>query len=65
VSVSLPVLPASAPGSKRAKFGSRTGWKRAAVLAGVWAFMIVHLVQWLAMGTTLAPIEPSESMETV
>lgn len=65
VSVSLPVLPAAVPGAKRAAFGSRTGWKRAAVLAGVWAFMIVHLVQWLAMGTTLAPIEPSESMETV
>ncbi len=65
VSVSLPVLPAAVPGAKRAAFGSRTGWKRAAVLAGVWAFMIAHLVQWLAMGTTLAPIEPSESMETV
>jgi hypothetical protein len=27
--------------------------------------MIAHLVQWLALGTTLAPIEPSESMQTV
>lgn len=27
--------------------------------------MIGHLVQWLALGTTLAPIEPSESMQTV
>lgn len=43
---------------------SRNGWKRALVLTGVWVFMIGHLVQWLIMGTTLAPIEPSESMET-
>ena len=35
------------------------------MLAGVWIFMIGHVVQWLAMGSTLAPIEPSESMETV
>ena len=64
--VSLPVLgagPVAAP--RRTAFGSRRGWKRAAVLAGVWIFMIGHLVQWLAMGSTLAPIEPSESMETV
>jgi len=62
-SISLPVLPASAP--RPTGFGSRRGWTRAAVLAGVWLFMIAHLVQWLALGTTLAPIEPSESMQTV
>ncbi len=27
--------------------------------------MIVHVVQWLVVGVTLAPIEPSESMETI
>lgn len=27
--------------------------------------MIVHVVQWLAMGATLGPVEPSESMETL
>ena len=64
VAVSLTVLPSAAP-ARRAAFGSRVGWKRAAVLAGVWLFMVAHLVQWLAMGSTLAPIEPSESIETV
>lgn len=61
--ISLPVLQAPAP--RRAAFGSRRGRARAIVLAGVWAFMALHFVQWLAMGTTLAPIEPSESMQTV
>ena len=64
VAVSLTVLPSAAP-ARRAAFGSRVGWKRAAVLAGVWLFMVAHLLQWLAMGSTLAPIEPSESIETV
>jgi ferredoxin/tetratricopeptide (TPR) repeat protein len=64
VAVSLPVLAPAAP-PRRVAFGSRVGWKRAAVLAGVWVFMVAHLVQWLAMGSTLAPIEPSESIETV
>lgn len=27
--------------------------------------MIAHILQWLAMGSTLAPVEPSESMETL
>jgi polyferredoxin len=61
-SIALPVLPAPGRG---ASFGSRRGKARALVLAGVWAFMLLHVVQWLAMGTTLAPIEPSESMATV
>ncbi len=67
--ISLPVLPGSNP-PRRA---SRMGWKRAAVLTAVWILMIAHLLQWLStrdpitgqMGETLAPIEPSESMQTV
>lgn len=59
-SISLPVLPSDKPSVRK----SKSGWKRALVLTGVWLFMIAHFVQWLAMGTTLAPIEPSESMET-
>ena len=39
--------------------------RRFAVLIVVQLLMIVHVVQWLAMGTTLAPIEPSESIQTV
>lgn len=60
--IALPVLAAPRRG---AAFGSRRGRARALVLVGVWAFMLLHVVQWLAMGTTLAPIEPSESMATV
>lgn len=64
--VSLTVLPSAPAGAPhRAAFGSRRGKVRALVLAGVWAFMALHVVQWLAVGTTLAPIEPSESMATV
>jgi ferredoxin/tetratricopeptide (TPR) repeat protein len=39
--------------------------KRFAVLLVVQALMIVHVLHWLWADTTLAPIEPSESMETV
>jgi polyferredoxin len=63
--VSLPVLPAQGVPSHRASFGTRRGKIRALVLAGVWLFMLLHVVQWLAVGSTLAPIEPSESMATV
>ena len=62
-SIPLRVLVPAAP--RAAGFGSRRGKARALVLAGVWAFMALHVVQWLAMGSTLAPIEPSESMATV
>ena len=33
------------------------------MLAAVHVVMIAHVVQWLAHGTTLSPIEPSEGME--
>jgi tetratricopeptide (TPR) repeat protein/ferredoxin len=35
------------------------------VLGIVQLLMIVHVVQWLVTGSTLTPVEPSESMETV
>lgn len=62
-SIPLPVL-APGHGRRAATFGTRRGWTRTLVLSGVWLFMAAHLVQWLAMGSTLAPIEPSESMAT-
>ena len=58
--VQLTVLP-----SAGARPASRMSRKRFAVLLVVQALMIVHVVHWLWAGTTLAPIEPSESMETV
>ena len=39
--------------------------RRFAVLLVVQLLMIVHVVQWLLMGTTLSPVEPSESIQTI
>ena len=66
--VSLPLLatqrvcsiPANQPIRK-----SRMTVRRFTILVIVQLLMIVHVVQWLAVGVTLAPIEPSESMETI
>jgi polyferredoxin len=44
---------------------SRMEKRRFIVLLIVQILMIVHVVQWLIMGTTVAPIEPSESIQTV
>lgn len=47
------------------------GWKRAAVLAGVYVLMAAHLVQWYVSGlsdgqrSTISPVEPSESMSAI
>ena len=60
--VSLTVLPAA---GHRPAPASRMSRKRFAVLLVVQALMIVHVLHWLWADTTLAPIEPSESMETV
>lgn len=38
---------------------------RALALAGVHIIIAIHIVQWLVMGSTLSPVEPSESMETL
>ncbi|MEY5032960.1 MAG: hypothetical protein RL354_1991, partial [Planctomycetota bacterium] len=75
ISLSLPVVagggdlpgphdPAHQPKGPSAPH-SRMGWRRAMVLGAIQLLMIVHVVQWLWTGTTITPIEPSESMETV
>ncbi len=53
-------IPASQPIRK-----SRMSRRRFTLLIIVQLLMIAHLVQWLVLGVTLAPIEPSESMETI
>ena len=64
--VSLTVLPdADQPRPIPGRGGSRMERRRFAVLLLIQLLMIVHVVQWLLMGTTLAPIEPSESIQTV
>jgi len=60
--VSLPVIDAKkAPGMG----ATRRGRWRAALLLAVNLLMVVHLIQWLIMGSTLSPVEPSESMLTL
>lgn len=72
VSVSLPIVTQpQASGSECASHrhkpirSSRMSAKRFAVLLAVQVFILVHIAQWIVVGTTLAPIEPSESMETL
>ena len=44
---------------------SRNSRLRFTVLIIIQLLIIAHVVQWLITGTTITPIEPSESMETV
>jgi polyferredoxin/tetratricopeptide (TPR) repeat protein len=44
---------------------SRTSVWRAAALITLNLLMVAHFIQWRMMGTTVSPIEPSESMYTI
>ncbi|MBO6513033.1 MAG: 4Fe-4S binding protein [Phycisphaerales bacterium] len=44
---------------------TRAGRWRTVVLATVNLLMIAHLIQWLIVGMTISPVEPSEMMETL
>ncbi len=63
-SVSLPVLqnPATEKSGIRK---SRTSRWRAVSLITLQLLMVAHIIQWRIMGTTVSPIEPSESMYTL
>ncbi len=63
-SVSLPVINSSA-GTKPVIADSRTSWWRAAALIALNLLMVAHIIQWKFMGSTVSPIEPSESMYTL
>lgn len=59
--VELPVIKTKAPKMGQSKVARwRTG-----VLLTVNLLMVAHIIQWLIMGVTVAPIEPSEAMETL
>ncbi len=63
-SIKLPVIKgATAPESGIRK--SRTSRWRAAALITLNLLMIAHFIQWRLMGTTVSPIEPSETMYTL
>ncbi|MEO1584207.1 MAG: 4Fe-4S dicluster domain-containing protein [Planctomycetota bacterium] len=49
----------------RSKPTSSMGKWRAAVLIAVHIAIAVHVVLWLVMGSTVSPVEPSESMQTL
>ena len=63
-SIQLPVLknpPVQESGIRK----SRTSRWRAAALITLNLLMIAHIIQWRIMGTTISPIEPSETMHTL
>ena len=62
-SIKLPVLnnPVQEDGIRK----SKTSRWRAAALITLQLLMVAHIIQWRFMGTTVSPIEPSESMYTL
>ena len=63
-SIQLPVLKNS-PLQESGIRKSRTSRWRAAALTILTLLMIAHIIQWRIMGTTISPIEPSETMYTL
>jgi len=63
-SIQLPVLKNS-PVSESGILKSTTSRWRAAALALLNLLMIAHIIQWRITGTTISPIEPSETMYTL
>ncbi len=63
-SIALPVLATVAAGSNEIKKSKTSRW-RAGGLIILNLLMVAHVVQWLIMGRTISPIEPSESMYTL
>src|SRR5688572_1809223 len=62
--VELPVLNNS-PAQKGEIPRSKTSRWRAASLIALTLLMVAHVIQWRIMGTTISPIEPSETMYTL
>lgn len=63
-SIELPVLSNTEP-QKEGIRKSNASWWRALALITLNLLMIAHIIQWLIMGSTISPIEPSESMYTL
>ncbi|MEP6920843.1 MAG: 4Fe-4S binding protein [bacterium] len=63
-SIELPVLKNS-PVQESGIRKSKTSRWRAAALMVLSLLMIAHFIQWWIMGTTISPIEPSETMYTL
>lgn len=63
-SIKLPVLPNSANSDNEIQRSKTSRW-RAVSLTVLTLLMIVHYIQWRIGGTTVSPIEPSETMYTL
>lgn len=63
-SISLPIVDATSHAAPRVRPSRNAKW-RWTVLITIQVLMIVHVVQWIVMGRTTTPIEPSEAMEAV
>lgn len=57
--IALPLLTQPRPPIRK----SRAAPWRAAVLIGIHVLFLIHIAHWLATGSTITPVEPSESME--
>lgn len=63
-STKLPVLPTPAVQESGIRKSKTSRW-RAAALITLNLLMVAHFVQWWLMGSTVSPIEPSETMYTL
>lgn len=63
-SIELPVLKKSAEQKENIRHSKTSRW-RAFALITLTFLMIIHVIQWLIMGRTISPIEPSETMYTL
>ena len=62
--VPLKMAPSCSAGGPRRIKASKNGPRRAAVLLTVHVLIALHVAQWLTTGSTVSPVEPSESMKT-
>jgi len=63
-SIQLPVVKNSPEQTSGIRKSKTSRW-RAAALILLNLLMIAHIIQWRIMGTTISPIEPSETMSTL
>jgi len=63
-SIQLPVLDHAAAEQSLIKKSKSSRW-RAIALIVLNLLMVAHIIQWRMMGTTISPIEPSETMYTL
>ncbi|MBU6414135.1 MAG: tetratricopeptide repeat protein [Planctomycetes bacterium] len=63
-SVSLPVATEPSGHPKKIK-PSRASWWRLGALILIHVLFLIHFWHWIAKGTTLTPVEPSEAMYTL